>query len=680
MMTLKTVFIPTIRLMGRLRIPAKFAVITLVFLIPMLTLIGIVVYERTEALARTDTQRQGLVHAASVRQLLDQLIGLRGEAQSIDTASRQVRIGTVGMVLQRLHDAQIVNSNSVAAQQTRELAETWQSFQSTNKQTGSTQNATLYELVTGSLHLMQVVAETYGLQLDGEADSHYLTETAMLRLPMVSENLGRIADTGSTVVRQGSFTPEGYLALTAAIKDLENSLAQTRHSFDNVRQSSSALESALQPLHADAMVQLQSVIDATRTKMLDPDSLQISLPEFTALVAATRTHLVTFYDAAFASLDDVLAQRHARLQRERGQAIIVTGVMLLLAGYLFTGFYFSTRDTIDQLGDTVDRLAEGDLTARARVGTRDELSQIAGRINIMAAHFQQLVAQVIAATYQVDDRAQASSTAAHEVHAGATQQNSDIEQVAQAIRQLSDTVQEMAINASNAADAAKDADEQATSGKEVVIHAMRTINRLAENVQQASDVIQQLETDSATIGSVLNVIGEIAEQTNLLALNAAIEAARAGEHGRGFAVVADEVRNLANKTTDSTAKIHAIIDNLRGSTRSAVDIMSAGSEAAQASVAEAGQAAEALESITRAVTTINDMNFHISSAVEEQSAVASDIHRNVDAIRNIAANTVGVAGQTRETMDELLAISCQLQTLVDHFRVGEAVEEHNRAG
>jgi len=249
------------------------------------------------------------------------------------------------------------------------------------------------------------------------------------------------------------------------------------------------------------------------------------------------------------------------------------------------------------------------------------------------------------------------------------QQQSEVNQVATAMNEMSATVQEVASNASHAAQAAQDASEQAGEGLKVVDHTISSINNLANAVEEASGVINQLESDTDNIGVVLEVIRGISEQTNLLALNAAIEAARAGEQGRGFAVVADEVRTLASRTQESTLEIRSMIESLQSGSTQAVEVMTKGKEQAAISVGHAQKAGESLNGITQAVSSISDMNTQIATAAEEQTAVAEEINQNIVNISQLGEQAVSGAQQTSDASEELARLSNELQMMVGQFRV-----------
>jgi len=261
------------------------------------------------------------------------------------------------------------------------------------------------------------------------------------------------------------------------------------------------------------------------------------------------------------------------------------------------------------------------------------------------------------------------SMTAERTNKGITEQQSETDQTATAITEMVQTAQEIARNASGAAEAAKAADDEAQNGQSVVRLTVDSIQTLASEVDKASKVIDQLEADSEDIGKVIDVIKGIAEQTNLLALNAAIEAARAGEQGRGFAVVADEVRTLASRTQESTEEIMQIIERVQGGARKAVTAMDTGKSQTEISVEQAVKAGESLSAITQAVSTINDMNTQIAHAAGQQSEVAEEVDKNVVNIARIGNESMENAQQTSDSSSSLWNNASKLESLLSQFKL-----------
>ncbi|NWA04732.1 methyl-accepting chemotaxis protein [Pseudomonas gingeri] len=311
---------------------------------------------------------------------------------------------------------------------------------------------------------------------------------------------------------------------------------------------------------------------------------------------------------------------------------------------------------------------EGDLTRRLHYDKQDELGQLAGWFNRFLDKLQPVIADVKRSVQDARGTADQSASIATETSAGMEQQYRQVDQVATASHEMSATAQDVARSAAQAAQAARDADQATRQGLTVIGRTTASIGHLAADMSDAMGQVEGLAANSEKIGSVLEVIRAIAEQTNLLALNAAIEAARAGEAGRGFAVVADEVRNLARRTQESVEETRQVIEELQTGTREVVTSMGNSHRQAQGSVEQVSQAVTALQQIGDAVTVITDMNLQIASAAEEQSAVAEEINNNVASIRDVTESLSGQANESARVSQSLNQLANQQQGLMDQFR------------
>ena len=354
--------------------------------------------------------------------------------------------------------------------------------------------------------------------------------------------------------------------------------------------------------------------------------------------------------------------------RSRQLIIITLGLLVsfITAWLIVTNLRRRVSILQDKLGNAAENLS---LNTRIELPGEDELSQIANSFNRFIAKVHSTMEQLAGNSRQLSAMAREVAERARLTQSNCTSQSDRTVQVATAIHELGSTVNEIAGNAENAAHVAREASRHASDGREVVAQAHQQIDTLSGELEQASNVVEALAGQINGISSTLNTIRSISEQTNLLALNAAIEAARAGEQGRGFAVVADEVRTLASRSGASTEEIQQVINRLQAESRAAVDVMSRGRQQSERVVEYAGKASAALEQINGHITQISDQNIQVATATEEQSCVVEEINRNVEEINNLTQETTRIADQLNQSSTSLQNLSTQLDELVGHFKL-----------
>jgi methyl-accepting chemotaxis protein len=358
-------------------------------------------------------------------------------------------------------------------------------------------------------------------------------------------------------------------------------------------------------------------------------------------------------------------------QKALNLGMLVTGItiaiLLLLSGSIVSSIGTALGSLLVSLKDIAS--GDGDLTKRIEKTSNDELGDVVDWFNQFVDKLHHSITDVVKSIKPLTSLSADLGSLTSETLAISAKQNQATEQVSLVVEEMVTSVKAVSSNASSASEAANQADKAAKNGRDIVTKTVASINGLAEEVERAGEVIRKLEADTGNVGTILDVIKGIAEQTNLLALNAAIEAARAGEQGRGFAVVADEVRTLASRTQDSTQEIQKVIEELQTAARSAVDVMGQSKQRAQVSVEHAAQTGESLAAITERVSAITEMNMQIASAAIEQERAAYSIKENVLGIKETSETAMRSIQKVEEASSSLVDISGNLQRATSDFKV-----------
>lgn len=382
-----------------------------------------------------------------------------------------------------------------------------------------------------------------------------------------------------------------------------------------------------------------------------------------------QQHGQTLLDISTQLTVALTAQRDYEASHAKNMLSLTTALALLFGAI---AAWAITRQIVIPLNQTlsvVDRIAGGDLSQDLKAERRDELGQLQRSLQRMTLGLRELIGGISDGVTQIASAAEELSAVTEQTSAGVNNQRVETDQVATAMNEMAATVQEVARNAEQASEAAVAADQQAREGDKVVGEAIKQIERLAAEVGQSTEAMNLLKQESDKIGSVLDVIKSVAQQTNLLALNAAIEAARAGEAGRGFAVVADEVRSLAQRTHKSTEEIEELIAGLQSGTQQVTHVMDNSRSLTDSSVELTRRAGSALATITQTVSAIQGMNQQIAAAAQQQSSVAEEINRSVLNVRDVSDQTSAASEETAASSVELARLGTHLQMLVGKFRV-----------
>lgn len=461
----------------------------------------------------------------------------------------------------------------------------------------------------------------------------------------------------------------GVVGLDIGLDNLQQlSLDGRQELFDGQGQVSIVSTTGLLAGHSRDASKLGTVLDNDVAQGL----LRVGRPFAPIPGAAPWQVLLELPEAVLQAPAVALNQRLSEHNQSANLTSLLIGLGAAIVGLLLV--WLTARGVTRPILAVAARLediasGEGDLTRRLDYARQDELGQLSGWFNRFLDKLQPVIAQVKGSLLEARGTADQSAAIASQTSSGMQQQQREIEQVATAANEMSATAQDVAHNAAQAAQAARGADQASREGLQLIASTRQAIDNLAVGMDAAMDEARALEQRSEQIGSVLEVIRAIAEQTNLLALNAAIEAARAGEAGRGFAVVADEVRSLAQRTQVSVEEIRQVIEGLQQGTQDVVGAMHDGQKQAQASALQMEQALPTLQRIGEAVAVISDMNLQIASAAEEQSAVAEEVNRNVAGIRDVTESLSGQADESARISQALNRLANQQQALMEQFRV-----------
>jgi len=512
------------------------------------------------------------------------------------------------------------------------------------------------------------LAYNYGVNTDssfrlGQVQKVYYpllekSDSVIVKVASIPEILNSAVSAGEAdMIEAADKTADDIRALLKEIKEIET---DPNPSYDDVI-------SGFESYYLSAKGLSSSMIEGTA----DFSQLSGKMAEMSGQLKSLQALLTDFRKKSFDSFNgNIQASTDGANDALMLSLVVSVGTILLL---VFASWYvtFLVTGSIDKVVVSLKEIAsgEGDLTRRIEHISRDEMGKLVYWFNQFVEKLQGTIGEVVSSVSPLNDVSGELGRLASDGGKASAQQLESAQVMSRSINEMLESLSENANNASSAADSASKADEEAQSGQRIVSDTVTTINELAEEVEKAGVTIKQLEADTENVGSILGVIQGIAAQTNLLALNAAIEAARAGEQGRGFAVVADEVRTLASRTQESTEEIQTVIEQLQKTARTITLVMDQGQLKAKESVEKAAETGESLTNITEGVATISQMNMHIASATEEQQQTSASIQHSVEDIRSSTENTSDGMANLADATKQLAAVSGKLGKIASQFKV-----------
>ncbi|QXZ13489.1 methyl-accepting chemotaxis protein [Pseudomonas sp. AO-1] len=676
---MKSLLYPAVSLMNRLSFGMKFSLISVLFLVPMLVTNFYLVRDSYREFQGTRVELQSLDLLGSSLSLrrdmetLNNLVQINvvlGQSGKADNLEAQIS-SLDQAVLARLQGLQAMTDDPEQIKLfDGKRDEMISAFKAQQVESSLQSKSALIGKLLGNAQIFsQIIASQAGLSRDNQSDIRQLSELLTNITPAVTQTLGEGRAIGSYSLGQGFLNSSSSSRFDELLAQIEKLQAEYALKLADALDSSKAARASLSAPSDSSKTSLKQASELFEAKVVVAETLDTPWQAFYDQVTGLMAQTYQLNDATLKFLDTQLQQRLAQNRTHMVLQAVALSVVFVLIFYLYAGFYASTRTTLKRLGAMMDKVAAGDMTVNFKASSRDELGELGEVFNGTVRKIHDLIERVGHTVAEVERQAGQVENVSAQSNQAVAGQRTQIEQVATAMNQMSATSLEVARSAAAAVSSAHSVNDETVSGRTLVESQQGSIAALASEIDQSVLVINQLASDSQSISRVLEVIKSIAEQTNLLALNAAIEAARAGEQGRGFAVVADEVRTLAKRTQQSTEEIEQMIAKLHGGVGAAVKAMGVSHQMANGTVGQSEKVQQALENILGAVGMIVDQNQQIAAAVEQQTAVAHDIDQNIVEINRAGERTAQGAHQTEDASRALSAQVVELKQLISAFRV-----------
>lgn len=668
---------PVIAFLNRLSYPLKFALIGTVSIAAVLVLASQLLGELGKQIVFAESERAGAEYIGSVSKLLQRVQQHRGIAGSLlggDASARQALDAKREEILAAIAEVDRTDKVHGELLKTTEkwgaIKDAWQDLGSAVTGMTSSESYEAHTKLCGEiLGFISHVGDTSSLMLDPEISTFYLMDAAVLKLPSLSEACGQMRAYGVGLASRKTVTTEDRIKMTTLSAGVASLLQDASTDVEKGLEDGSLEGTALRAAMSKHVDGVKSYLAVVNEHFLTVETATIAPAEYRRIATESIDPIYASWAEDLKVLDAGLSIRLHKLEKSQQTAYVVIIAVVILLVYLFVSFFYAVAGTVTSLATVSQKLASGDLTSSLHLNCRDEFQVVEKSFNGMIDQWRGAMEKLKAITDRLAAASTELSATSDEAARGSNKQKEQAEQAATAMEQMSATVVEVAENSNRAAEAARTTAAEARAGSQVVNEAVTAMNMIAQRVQDLSNTIGALGVSSDQIGEIVSVINDIADQTNLLALNAAIEAARAGEQGRGFAVVADEVRKLAERTVKATKEISGMIKRIQSDTSGAVRSMEEWTGLVGGGVEKVRRTGQVLEQILGKADDVGARVTQIATATTEQSSATDQVTSSITSIAEIAKQTSSGAVESARAAQDLSQLASEIEKIVEGFRI-----------